>query len=161
ARALQLEGLKDQFITSVNHELRTPIMTMQGYIELLSELQDQLASGKRTEMLERAREANAALEQLVGSILDIRRIVQDDDDFVPQVVNVCAAIRTALALIEPLETNLSERALLIKVSDDLVIWGEEVRLQQIIRNLIANAIKYSEPGTSITVDAQAMIEKRW
>jgi signal transduction histidine kinase len=161
ARALQLEGLKDQFITSVNHELRTPIMTMQGYIELLCELQDQLESDRRAEMLDRAREANVALVQLVGSILDVRRIDQEADDFVPQAVNVCAAIRTALALIEPFEPNLSERALRMQVPDDLVIWGEEVRLQQIIMNLIANAIKYSAPGTSITVDAQAVIEKGW
>jgi signal transduction histidine kinase len=159
ARALQLEGLKDQFITSVNHELRTPIMTMQGYIELLSELHDQLEPDRRAEMLDRAREANISLVQLVCSILDVRRIDQEADDFVPQAVNICAAVQTALALIEPLESNPSERALLVQVPDDLVIWGEEVRLQQIILNLLANAIKYSEPGTTITVEAQGVIEK--
>lgn len=159
ARAQQLEGLKDQFITSVNHELRTPIMTMQGYIELLSELHDQIDPDRRTEMLDRAREANGSLVQLVRGILDVRRIDQETDDYVPQAVNVCAAVRTALTLIEPLEDNLSEHTFLMQVPDDLVIWGEEVRLEQILVNLIANASKYSEPGTSITLDAQTVIEK--
>lgn len=159
ARAQQLEGLKDQFITSVNHELRTPIMTMQGYIELLGELHDQIGSVKRAEMLDRAREANGALVHLVRGILDVRRIESETEEYDPQVVNVYTAAGTALALIEPLEDNLSQRTFLMQVPEDLLIWGEEVRLQQIIVNLIANAIKYSDPGTSITLEAQAVIEK--
>ncbi len=159
ARAQQLEGLKDQFITSVNHELRTPLMAMQGYIELLSELHDQLESDQRAEMLDGAREANVALVQLVRSILDVRRIDQEADDFVPQAVSVCAAVNTALTLIDPLENNPSERTFLMQVPEDLVIWGEEVRLQQILLNLIANSIKYSEPGTPITLAALVVMEK--
>ena len=159
ARAQQLEGLKDQFITSVNHELRTPLMAMQGYIELLSELHDQLDSDQRAEMLDGAREANVALVQLVRSILDVRRIDQEADDFVPQTVSVCAAVHTALTLIDPLENNPSERTFLMQVPEDLAIWGEEVRLQQILLNLIANAIKYSEPGTPIALVASVVMEK--
>ena len=159
ARAQQLEGLKDQLITSVNHELRTPLMAMQGYIELLSELHDQLDSDQRAEMLDGAREANVALVQLVRSILDVRRIDQEADDFVPQTVSVCAAVHTALTLIDPLENNPSERTFLMQVPEDLVIWGEEVRLQQILLNLIANAFKYSEPGTPIALEASVVMEK--
>ncbi|SRR5579883_218602 len=159
ARAQQLEALKDQFITSVNHELRTPMMTMQGYIELLSDLQEQVDPRKRAQMLDRARRANAALVHLLQSILDVRRIDQEAGDFVPQVVNVYTTAQTALTLIDPREGNIAERRLIMHIPEDLAIWGEAVRLQQMLTNLITNAIKYSAPGTTIRVAAQVVAEK--
>ena len=158
-RARQLEALKDQFITSVNHELRTPMMTMQGYIELLGDLQDQARPEKRAQMLERARRANTGLVQLLQSILEVRRIDQEAEDFVPQVVNVSAAVQDALSLLDPRAGSIAERKLIVQVPADLTIWGEAVRLQQMLTNLLSNAIKYSSPGTTIQVDARAAREK--
>ena len=58
-RAQQLDSLKNQFITNVNHELRTPMMTMQGYIEILGDLQQQIDAAKQADMLGRARRATS------------------------------------------------------------------------------------------------------
>ncbi len=135
------------------------MMTMQGYIELLSDLQEQVDPRKRAQMLDRARRANAALVHLLQSILDVRRIDQEAGDFVPQVVNVYTTAQTALTLIDPREGNIAERRLIMHIPEDLAIWGEAVRLQQMLTNLIANAIKYSAPGTTIRVAAQAVAEK--
>jgi signal transduction histidine kinase len=153
-RAQQLDALKDQFITNVNHELRTPMMTMQGYIEILSELEQQVDLDKRMDMLARARRANVALVQLLQSLLDTRRIDQEAGDFVPEAVNLHAELRTALTLVDPREGNVAERKLVIQVPTDIMIWGEATRLQQILTNLISNAIKYSAIGTTITITAQ-------
>jgi signal transduction histidine kinase len=159
ARAQQLEALKDQFITSINHELRTPMMTMQGYIELLDDLQEQVQFEKRREMLERARRASASLVQLLQSILDVRRIDQEASDFVPQAVNVSAAVQAALTLVDPHQEHFSERALIVRIPEELTIWGEAIRLQQILTNLLSNALKYSPPGTTIQVQARTIAER--
>ncbi len=158
-RAEQLDSLKDQFITSVNHELRTPMMTMQGYIELLGDLEGQLTPARRAEMLERARRANVALVQLLQSILDTRRIDQEAADFVPEVVNLSDAMRAAMQLIDPREGNPAERMIRIQVPENLLVWGEPVRLQQVLMNLVSNAIKYSPPKSWVRVTAWPVVEK--
>jgi signal transduction histidine kinase len=158
-RAEQLDTLKDQFITSVNHELRTPMMTMQGYIELMGELLDQVQISKLRDMLDRARRANSSLVQLVQSILDTRRIDQEAADFVPEPVNIHAAAQAALTLINPREADVSQRQLIMNLPDDLVVWGEPTRVQQILTNLLSNAIKYSEKGAAVRVTARLVSEK--
>lgn len=158
-RAEQLDTLKDQFITSVNHELRTPMMTMQGYIELMGELLDQVQISKLRDMLDRARRANSSLVQLVQSILDTRRIDQEAADFVPEPVNIHDAAQAALTLINPREADVSQRQLVLNLPGDLVVWGEPTRVQQILTNLISNAIKYSEKGAAVRVTARLVSEK--
>jgi signal transduction histidine kinase len=153
ARAQQLDALKDQFITSVNHELRTPIMTMQGYIELLGELQNQVNADERTSMLNRARQANGALVHLVRSILDTRRIDQGADEFVPVPVPLRAALYAAATITNPNRGNAVPRELRVDVPEDLVISGEPVRLEQVFTNLLSNAVKYSAPGTPVEITA--------
>jgi signal transduction histidine kinase len=153
ARAQQLDALKDQFIVSVNHELRTPIMTMQGYIELLGELQNQVDPTERTTMLNRARAANEVLVHLVQSILDTRRIDKDADAFVPEPVALRPALYAAATLTDPNQGDSPPRQLYVDVPEDLVVVGEKDRLQQVLTNLLSNAVKYSAAGTPVRVAA--------
>jgi signal transduction histidine kinase len=152
-RARQLDDLKDQFISSINHEIRSPVMAMQGYIELLKLADESVSLEKRQALLLRASTAGDNLATLLSSILDARRQDRDADDFTPEIVNVREAISAATLLIDPREGEMQQRALHVNVPPEMVIWGENVRLQQIMTNLLSNAIKYSEPGTPVEVSA--------
>lgn len=159
-RAQQLDALKDQFITSVNHELRTPLMTMQTYIELLRHRQKELPErpGKLVEAIGRT---NDALIDLVQSILEVHRLDQESQDFPHEVVNLQHALERAIALIHPREGNIAERVLHVDLPPNLTVWGETVRLQQVLTNLLSNAIKYSPPGTALEVNAKVVqVENR-
>ncbi|HEY7350494.1 MAG TPA: HAMP domain-containing sensor histidine kinase [Ktedonobacterales bacterium] len=158
-RAAQLDSLKDQFITSVNHELRTPLMTMQGYIELLADPEAQATPAKRLDMLERAQGACANLVHLVKSILDTRRIEEEAGDYTPEAVNVREVAQAALTLVDPLEADRTGRHVQLYIPADLAVWGDPVRVQQIITNLISNAIKYSSPETPIIIGARLIPDK--
>jgi signal transduction histidine kinase len=158
-RAEKLDALKDQFITSVNHELRTPLMTMQGYLELLDDPEAHTTVEKRQDMLERARVACANLVHLVRSILDTRRIEQEAGDFVPEVVHLREAITTALSLIDPREADPTGRNLRVQMPGELVLWGDPTRVQQILMNLLSNAIKYSPKDAPITLAASLVTDK--
>jgi signal transduction histidine kinase len=157
-RARQLDELKDLFITSINHELRSPVMAMQGFIELMKLAEHTATPEKRNELLERARGAGDNLVALLSSILDARRLDRDADAFTPTKVNVRAAISSAASLIDPREGALVSRDLRISVPRNLDIWGDNIRLQQILTNLLSNAIKYSDPGTPIEVAAKIVYE---
>jgi signal transduction histidine kinase len=157
-RARKLDELKDQFISNVNHELRNPVMLMQGYIELLMIKGDEVDAEMRTLLMQNANEAGDNLVELIESILDARRLDQGAEDFTPESVSVLAAIKTAASLVDPREGKLVERDLRIQVTAGLQIWGEKIRLQQILTNLISNACKYSPPGTPIDIRADVVSE---
>ena len=112
ARAQQVEEIKNQFITSVNHELRTPVMTMIGWIENLQSNAAQIAdtasdgntqteASKMFANLKRAEAAGLSLTVLINSILDVNRLDQDLTQFTPQSVIVSEAVQAAIALLEP------------------------------------------------------------
>jgi len=155
-RARQLDELKDQFITTVNHELRNPVMLMQGYIELLRLKGNELSAERRDAMIQRASAAGDSLAKLIQSILDTRRLDQNASDFTPEPVSVFDAVATAASLVDPEEGHGKERELRLHIPAGLAIWGEPIRMQQILTNLLSNAIKYSAPGTPVEVTAREM-----
>lgn len=157
-RARKLDELKDQFITTVNHELRNPVMLMQGYIDLLRIKGEELPPERRAELMRRAAQAGDNLTELVQSILSTRRIDQRAGDFEPEAVSVLDAVETAASLVDPRDGQRVERELRVRVPSEITIWGEPVRLQQILTNLLSNAIKYSSPGTPVEVSARVASE---
>ncbi len=157
-RASALDDLKNQFIINVNHELRNPVMAMMGHLDIL-DMSLATASPERLQRATRgAMRAAENLRALLASILDANRMEQSLGDFTPERVSLAEALEAAIQLLDPKEGNLHERELRIKVPKGLSIWGEPVRLQQILTNLLSNALKYSAPGTPIEVMARVIIE---
>jgi signal transduction histidine kinase len=152
-RAQQLDDLKNQFITSVNHELRNPIMALQGCVEILYLAGDSMAVEERETLFQQARHAGDDLVALLSSILDARRLDQGADQFIPEAVTVRAALQSAIGLIDPRDGQMLERELHIHMDENVIIWGDPVRLRQIFVNLLSNALKYSPPGTPIEFSA--------
>jgi signal transduction histidine kinase len=149
-RAQQLDSLKAQFITHINHELRTPIMTLQGYVEYLRLGRRTLPEAELDSALEKANRTADTLVALLSNILEVRRIeVHEVVALGP--VHVREALDAALALIDPRVGDGKVRDLRLRLADDLGVYGNQLRLQQILTNLLSNALKYSPPGTPIEV----------
>ncbi len=162
-RAQQLDALKDEFIASVNHELRTPLMTMQTYLETLREQPDLLPPDQLGAVLDHVCRVGDSLIELVQGILSSREIDRDSAAFTPVPVAVRAALDAAILLIDPhtadAEANGAsrQRDLVLDVPPGLVVWGEPVRVQQVLTTLLSNAVKYSAPGTAIEVRAREIV----
>jgi signal transduction histidine kinase len=155
-RAQQLDQLKDQFISHVNHELRSPVMALHGHVELLLLTDETLAPEERHTYLVRAKRAGDALVALVQSILAAQRLDREVGAFVPEAAPVGRALETAIELLDPGDRRQVERELRVHIPADLEVWADRVRLQQILTNLLSNAIKYSPPGTPVEVAAQVL-----
>ena len=158
AQIKQIDEIKDQFITSVNHELRNPIMAMSGYIEVLRLRQRQMDADRRAEILDQAGGVGERISGLLESILDARRLDQSADDFTPNAVNIRTLVEASALLVNPNEGNMAGRDLQVHAAPDLLVWGDEVRLQQVLTNLFSNACKYSAKGTRIEVTAQVIVD---
>jgi signal transduction histidine kinase len=154
AREKELDRLKDQFISSVNHELRTPIMALQGYIELARELGGRGDLAHQDQLLSRGNEVVDHLADLVRSVLDVRRIESDAAAMRPTVCALHPLILSAVHLLDPREAGMQERSLHLQVPPDLTVYADPDRTRQVILNLLSNGCKYSPPGSPLEVTAR-------
>jgi signal transduction histidine kinase len=137
-------------------------MAMLGYLEVLKLSANRASSEQITSLIEQANQAGLDLRLLVNSILETRRQDQGSSDFEPQAVNVRATLEAALRLVDSAELRPTPpgtggepepRDVHIAAAPALEVWGDQTRLQQILVNLLSNAMKYSPPGTPIVVSA--------
>jgi signal transduction histidine kinase len=166
-REHELAGLKDQFILAANHELRTPIMTLYGNVELLNRLGERATPEQRSRMLERAMNAGDAVLKLLSSVLDVGNLESREPQLEMARVNLLAALTSVLETFDPRETGepvldassmRQPRSVQLEVPQHLVVIADEVRLRQVLVNLLSNALKYSPPGSPILVSAERVEE---
>ncbi|HEV8190332.1 MAG TPA: HAMP domain-containing sensor histidine kinase [Ktedonobacterales bacterium] len=167
-RERELAALKDQFIVDANHELRTPMMALYGNIELALALgEGEEATGERTHLLQRALHSGDAVLSLLSSVLDAG-VLQAGHFFVRSQPLVLKSL--VLAVLETFDTHeigepqldaqrASTRAVTVKIDPTLVVLADELRLRQILVNLLSNTLKYSDAGTPIAIDAHPVTDQ--
>lgn len=157
AREKELDRLKDQFISSVNHELRTPIMALQGYIALAREFNTRGDAERQEALLARGAEAAEHLAGLVTSVLNVRRVEADAHTLQPVVCALHPIVVAATNLLDPRDAGAQERPLRLHVPQDLTVYADPDRLRQILLNLLSNACKYSPSGSPVEVSAHTRV----
>ncbi len=155
-RARKLDELKDQFITNVNHELRTPAMAMQGYLELLQLTEAELSPEERKAFLDRATRASNGMVDLLTSILEARKLDGERPSFTPAPVQLAPLCADIIALLGTQLAGHQPEEIQLAVPANLAVLAEVTPLRQILVNLITNACKYSPPGTPVMVTARAV-----
>jgi signal transduction histidine kinase/ActR/RegA family two-component response regulator len=141
--------VKDEFLATVSHELRTPLTAMLGWLRLLrsGKLNDRDTS-RAIETIER----NAKVQtQLIEDLLDVSRIITGKIHLDTRQVILSQVIQTAIDAVRPVaeakEIELGTEA----VFNDAAVWGDPARLQQVILNLLTNAVKFTPPGGRVEV----------
>jgi signal transduction histidine kinase len=151
-RQREVDRLKDEFMLTASHELRTPLTTVQGYLSLLSDFGEKLSPDQRSQFLENARLAGEQLTLLVNSITHAVQLDAQTQQIQPQAIHLSCTIKTVISLLEP-QLHQEKRALSLEVDPTLWVQADEVRLREVLVNLLTNALKYSPPGTPIAVRA--------
>ena len=147
--AEQANRSKDDFLAILSHELRTPLTAILGWVRLL--LRGLLSEPKATEALE-AIDRNTRLQaRLINDLLDVSRIVTGKLDVEHQPVHLAALVYEVLGTARQ---DAHARALLAEPAIDPdagPVIGDRVRLQQIVTNLVSNAVKYTRRGGRVDV----------
>jgi signal transduction histidine kinase len=154
-QAQESERIKNQFLMMASHELRTPLTSVQGYIELLSAFSDALDDSTKTRFLNHARRACEELVLLLGNIMDASRIDQDRVMLKLGPMRVALAVELVLEILEPIIAR-EERSVEIRIPDYFEVWADELRLRQILLNLVGNALKYTPAGTGLEISAESI-----
>ncbi len=142
----QVDLLKDQFLANTSHELRTPLNGIIGLSESLKEGVAGQLSSKAIENLDMIVNSGKRLSNLVNDILDFSKLKNKDLDLSLQPVDVRSIANSVLKVSEFLTAGKALR-LINSISKDVpLVEADENRLQQILYNLIGNAIKFTEAG---------------
>lgn len=154
AEAEHANDAKDIFLAVLGHELRTPLSSLLLYAQRLQR-GDVMDTAKVTHVGEAIERATRLQMKLIDDLLDVSRIVAGKLKVELLPVNLCAAVRMA---IEAASGAVEKKSLRLEVALDESIGevaGDLTRLQQVVSNLLTNAIKFTpdEGQISVTVDA--------
>lgn len=141
----RLETVRRDFVANVSHELRTPVAVIQAHSETLlsGALDDPQAAQNFTRGIHRNAER---LTHLIADLLDIARLEADQAQLAPRQLSAPGAARDAIEALHAPE----DAAISVEMSDDLEVLADPRALDQILINLLDNALKYlPEPGPII------------
>ncbi|MBX3185822.1 MAG: PAS domain-containing protein [Labilithrix sp.] len=149
ASAEDANRTKDLFLATLSHELRTPLSTLLGQAQLLRRAKlDEEGIRKASAVIERATKAQA---QLIDDLLDISRISTGKMKMDLRAVDLATAIGAAVDMIG-IAAEKKHIDVRIQLGEPLPrVSGDAARLQQVVTNLLTNAIKFTEAGGSVTV----------
>jgi signal transduction histidine kinase len=142
--------LKDEFLATVSHELRTPLNAILGWARMLAA--KQLTTDRAGHAVAVIERNASALAHLIDDLLDVSRIVAGTLRLAPQPVDLGAVAQAALDTVRPLAVA---RDVQLAFSPDPLavetVSGDAGRLQQVIGNLLANAIKFTPDGGCVSL----------
>ncbi|TWB38562.1 PAS domain-containing hybrid sensor histidine kinase/response regulator [Nitrospirillum pindoramense] len=137
--------MKSSFLATVSHEIRTPMNAVRTLAELLS---DTSLSAEQAKMAATIRDSADGLVAVINDILDVSKIEAGRLEVAPRLFNLDRLIDGVVSLLRP---KAEEKGIKFRVTvqADLAPWryGDDMRIRQILVNLLGNAIKFTEQGT--------------
>jgi signal transduction histidine kinase len=143
---------KSQFLANMSHELRTPLNAIGGYVQLMElGIHGQLTDAQR-DALDRIGRSERHLLRLINEILNLARIESGQLDYVVEDVPVAEVVASVTPMIEP-QMASARLAFAVSVAPGLVARADRDKVQQVLINLLTNAVKFTPAGGRVVVDA--------
>ena len=153
---------KDEFLATLSHELRTPMTSIMGWAQMLSE--DEVDRDTLRMGIEAIDKGSRAQAQLIDDLLDVSRITAGKMHIDPQPVDLAPVISAAVETVRA-AADVKGVRIDATLDRDVRVFGDGHRLQQVVWNLLTNAVKFSSEGGLVSVslreeERDAVIEVR-
>ncbi|RPD46410.1 response regulator [Hymenobacter sediminis] len=142
---------RENFLANMSHEIRTP---MNGVLGMAGQLAKTRLDGRQQEFVRIIRSSGQHLLSIINDVLDMAKITSGKLEFEQTAFNLCDSLGEALQplVMQAIEKGLTVAATPLRDSCPLPwVTGDPYRINQVMINLMANAIKFTEPGGHITV----------
>lgn len=143
--------LKDEFLATMSHELRNPLNVILGYSELLLRTEQIKASPQLLQLSEALRRNALAQSYLIRDLLELSRLRSGKLTLNCETVSLMTAVNNAF---ETVRTDAQAKKIEIEISappEPLFVEGDLLRLEQVVWNLLANAVKFTPAGGKVSV----------
>lgn len=153
-QAHSVQQAQSEFVSTVSHELRTPLTSIKGFADTILRAGNRLDATAQRRYIGIIKDQADRLTRLVEDLLAVSRLESRKMQLTIRAINLEEAIQRVCQ-------NLSEKSvrhqLVMKIPAGLpAVWADADRLEQILTNLIDNAIKYSPAGTTVSIAARAI-----
>jgi len=158
SRMRQLEDVRREFVANVSHELRTPLSIFHGYVEMLTDTPD-MARDAQAEVFEVLRRNSRRLNALLEDLLILARLESRHEQLTCEAIDLAELLR---AILKDWERPARGRKLTLarEVPTGLpLLHANRLRLEQVLNNLLDNAVKYTEPGGRVGLRVQRIDEQ--
>lgn len=152
----RLESIRSEFVANASHELRTPVTSIKGFAETLNDgaLEDRAIAKEFVQII--LNESNR-LENIINDILELSRVEKQKDTATEEMVNIAEVVKTIMtSLKKKAKTKNIQLIAHIEQPSPLLIHGNQHRVEQILTNLVDNAINYSDPNSQVRIRAYAV-----
>jgi PAS domain S-box-containing protein len=149
--AEEANRIKDEFLATISHELRTPLNTILGWAHVL---QSKTSKGPKTTSAIDAIYTSAKNQaQIVDDLLDVSRIISGKMKLRPEIVLLSEILLASVnAVSHPISAkNINLRIQFTNETEDICLYGDAQRLQQVFWNLLSNAVKFTPQDGSIEI----------
>ena len=142
------ESKKDEFISIASHELKTPLTSIKGYLQLVDRNLNVTNLEKSRHHLKKVHKQVDRLNDLVTDLLDISRIESGEMRFKMDTFHVPEMVRNVVEVVQQGNPSLK---IAVEGKIHSPVFGDESRLEQVLMNFLTNAIKYGETSREILV----------
>jgi PAS domain S-box-containing protein len=160
-RLQDLQKLKDRFVSSVSHELRTPLTSIRSFSEIMLEYPDADPEVQR-EFLTIINKESERLTRLINDVLDLARIEAGETGLEFSEVDLAGVVSDVARSLDPIAEQAGTDIKVMLPSDLPRVEGNRDRLQQVVTNLLSNALRFAPEKSSVEVgarlDHQGMVE---
>jgi len=150
----KVEQLRRELIANISHDLRTPLTMIKGYTEMIEEVSGDDRE-KREKHLKIIKDETVRLEKLVNDILDLSVLQSGNENIDLQNVNLSETVKN---IISRFETLFEHEGYVIKsdIGHDLYVLADKPRIEQVLYNLIGNAVNYASEDKTISINLNDM-----
>jgi len=147
----KLNQLKTDFVSTVSHEFRTPLTIIMQASEILGTGAFGEISNEQKGWLNRIEENTIRLNKLLNEILDLSKLQSGKVDMTRESVDLAALVRSRLGSLQPLAVNKDIQLTFNVLQPVPKVWANLMRIEQVLNNLVENALKFTPNGGRIEV----------
>ena len=157
--AVKANRVKSEFLATMSHELRTPLNAIGGYTQLLAMGIHGNITKEQKATLERIDRSQRHLLGLINNILNLARIEAGKVEYQSSAVEVKEIMEDISPMIEP-QLAFKSLEFTKKVAPGISVFADRDKAEQVLLNILSNAVKFTNPGGRIAVDAQLSDDPR-
>lgn len=148
-RRIELDRIKDEFLSMASHELKTPVTSLKAFTQVLQMTFEKEENVKAVDLLSKMNKQIDKLNRLIVDLLDITKVDKGELKFDEEDFDFNKLVEE---IVEEMQRTTQTHTIKIQLSDTVTVTGDRNRIGQVITNFISNAIKYAPNAPEVNVE---------